>query len=101
MGWGGKRKRAGAPKGNLNAYKHGRTSKQHQRLVEIIAADPEATRLTIHLSRRKNRRHNRDNERAKQLLDHLKRLAEAAALKRAKINSGDDAPSDTRVDETK
>jgi hypothetical protein len=39
---GGPRPGAGAPAGNLNAYKHGKTSRQHARLAEIIASDPEA-----------------------------------------------------------
>ncbi len=39
---GGPRPGSGPPKGNLNAYKHGRTSRQHRRLLQLIAEDPEA-----------------------------------------------------------
>jgi hypothetical protein len=33
---------AGAPKGNMNAFKHGRSSKQFERLIQLVAADPNA-----------------------------------------------------------
>jgi succinylglutamate desuccinylase len=42
---GGKRPGAGAPKGNLNAFRTGKTSRQYKQLLEIISADPEAMRL--------------------------------------------------------
>lgn len=37
-GWGGKRPNSGAPKGNINAVKHGRYSKQ---LLELLEQVPE------------------------------------------------------------
>jgi hypothetical protein len=40
-GWGGKRKDAGAPRGNLNRLIHGRQSKILRQAVEKMAADPE------------------------------------------------------------
>ena len=42
---GGRRPGAGAPRGNLNALKHGNTSAQYQRLLEIVSDNPEALRL--------------------------------------------------------
>jgi hypothetical protein len=44
---GGKRPGAGAPKGNLNALKHGERSKQFARLGEIIAKSPMARALLL------------------------------------------------------
>jgi hypothetical protein len=41
-GWGGRRPGAGAPKGNLNAMKHGRTSRRQAQLVEALMQVPEA-----------------------------------------------------------
>jgi hypothetical protein len=40
-GWGGKRKHAGAPPGNLNRLLHGRQSKLLRQAIEKMAADPE------------------------------------------------------------
>ncbi len=37
------RSRGGPPPGNLNAYKHGRTSRQHKRLLQLIARDRRPT----------------------------------------------------------
>lgn len=42
---GGRRPGAGAPKGNINAFKTGKTSAQYQRLLEIVSQDPEMVRL--------------------------------------------------------
>ena len=42
---GGKRPGAGAPKGNLNALKHGERSKQFARLGKIVAASPQARKI--------------------------------------------------------
>ena len=39
---GGKRPGAGAPKGNMNAFKHGQYSARHRRLVQIFASIPES-----------------------------------------------------------
>jgi hypothetical protein len=48
---GGKRPGAGAPKGNLNAFKHGRRSPRARRIIETILADPAARRALIELQR--------------------------------------------------
>lgn len=42
---GGRRPGAGAPKGNVNAFKTGKTSRQYQRMLEIVQQDPEMVRL--------------------------------------------------------
>ena len=39
-GWGGRRPGAGAPKGNLNGFKHGGRSRQLAQAVMIMAANP-------------------------------------------------------------
>jgi hypothetical protein len=59
VGRGGKRAGAGAPKGNLNGFKHGRYSRQYQALLRIIATTPEAIdalrEISEHNTRRKNK----------------------------------------------
>jgi hypothetical protein len=49
---GGKRPGAGAPKGNLNALKHGERSKQLAGLGLIIARSPKARTLLLRYARR-------------------------------------------------
>jgi hypothetical protein len=49
---GGKRPGAGAPKGNLNALKHGERSKQFAGLGAIIASSPKARTLLLRYARR-------------------------------------------------
>ena len=44
--WGGRRPGAGAPKGNLNGFKHGRRSRQLAEVVMFVAANP-TTRATL------------------------------------------------------
>ncbi len=68
---GGKRPGAGAPKGNLNAFKHGYTSKQYKRLIEIVAADPEARKLLIVLAKKRRQTQRRDKDDATRLLDYI------------------------------
>jgi len=53
---GGPRPNSGPPLGNLNAYKHGRTSRQHQRLLHLVAQDPEARHLLVRIARVQRRR---------------------------------------------
>jgi len=45
--WGGARPGAGAPKGNLNALKHGRTSRRQRDLLEALLELPEARQAFI------------------------------------------------------
>jgi hypothetical protein len=44
--WGGRRPGAGAPRGNLNGFKHGRRSRQLADAVAVLAANPK-TRDTL------------------------------------------------------
>ncbi len=82
---GGRRPGAGAPRGNLNAYKHGRNSAQHNRLAQIIAADPEALALLKEFAERDRRAKARAQTKAIRLLDNLFRAAQEAAAERALI----------------
>ena len=47
---GGKRPGAGAPKGNLNALKHGCRSQQFARVGALLAANPEVRELVFRLA---------------------------------------------------
>lgn len=49
--WGGKRKGAGAPRGNLNRLKHGRQSKLIKKAVEKLAADEELRAFLLFIAR--------------------------------------------------
>ena len=53
--WGGRRPGAGAPKGNLNALKHGRTSRRQTELIEALMQVPEARDTMIALAKRNRR----------------------------------------------
>ena len=68
---GGPRPGSGPPSGNLNAYKHGRTSRQHKRLLQLIAEDPEAQRLLLDIARRNRRRRQQARREAVRLLDEI------------------------------
>ncbi len=80
---GGPRPGSGPPPGNLNAYKHGRTSRQHKRLLQLIAENPEAQRLLLDIARR-NRRHQEQARReAVRLLDQIAARARDRAFDEA------------------
>ena len=53
--WGGRRAGAGAPKGNLNGFKHGKYSARHRRLAEIFATIPEVRDDLIAIGERRKR----------------------------------------------
>jgi hypothetical protein len=74
---GGKRPGAGAPRGNLNGFKHGRNSQQHRQLVRLIARDPEALGLLREMAEHHNRRTKRLRKQAEQLLAILLDQAQA------------------------
>jgi hypothetical protein len=58
MSRGGKRKGAGAPKGNLNALKHGRYSRQFAEIGALLALDPGVRdRLAAAATRAEERQH--------------------------------------------
>ena len=50
---GGRRPGAGAPRGNLNALKHGRRSRQFAEIGAILAADPRTVAVLLEHSRLK------------------------------------------------
>ena len=51
-GWGGRRPGAGAPKGNLNALKHGRYSRYQRAVIEALLQVPEIREIMIAISKR-------------------------------------------------
>jgi hypothetical protein len=50
--WGGRRPGAGAPRGNLNGFKHGRRSRQLADAVMIFAANPKLRDTLVALANR-------------------------------------------------
>lgn len=56
-GRGGTRAGAGAPRGNLNALKHGQRSKQLDQAIERLASDPELKPLLAFFVRFSARQH--------------------------------------------
>lgn len=76
---GGPRPNSGPPKGNLNAFKHGRTSRHYQRLLQLIAADPQARDMLMAVARRNRSLQQKAQREANLLLDTLtRRLHERA-----------------------
>ena len=83
-GWGGRRPGAGAPKGNLNALKHGRNSRRQAQLVEALMQVPQSRDTLIALGKR-NRRLRREAEEGAGVL--MTRLLENVA--KIALNQGD------------
>jgi len=75
---GGPRPGSGAPKGNLNALKHGRTSKRQAQLLEALLEIPEAQQALIDLGKRNRRRRKQAEEGAGVLMTAL--LEKVAAI---------------------
>ena len=50
--WGGRRRGAGAPKGNLNGFKHGRRSRQLAEAVAALANNPKIRESLLEIGRR-------------------------------------------------
>src|SRR6266545_3352207 len=50
--WGGRRPGAGAPKGNMNALKHGRRSRQMADLVSFVVSNPKTHAALISIAGR-------------------------------------------------
>jgi hypothetical protein len=69
--WGGKRAGAGAPKGNLNAFKHGRTSRRQAHLLEAALDIPQVRQSLIDLANRERRRRKQAEEGYGVLMTHL------------------------------
>jgi len=69
--WGGRRPGAGAPKGNMNALKHGRYSRRQVRLIEALMEVPEARDTMIALAKRNRRARKQAEEGAGVLMTRL------------------------------
>jgi len=68
---GGPRPGSGPPKGNLNALKHGRTSRRQVELLEAIMEIPEAREALIELAARNRRIRKQAEEGAGVLMTRL------------------------------
>ncbi len=68
---GGRRPGAGAPRGNLNALKHGRRSRQFAAIGAILSADPTVRDSLLALARRHDDKNARAQEVAGDLLARL------------------------------
>ena len=77
---GGRRPGAGAPKGNLNAFRTGAHSKQYQRLLEILSREPEAVRLLEEIALGDEKRIKRRRRYAMQVLGRVLQRFELDAL---------------------
>ncbi|HUF54241.1 MAG TPA: hypothetical protein VMR52_10770 [Dehalococcoidia bacterium] len=75
--WGGRRKGAGAPKGNLNAFRHGRYSTQQKALARMLTQIPEARTALLRLADARRRHDTAAAEGASLILaEVLRRLGE-------------------------
>jgi hypothetical protein len=54
--WGGRRAGAGAPRGNLNAFKHGKTSRRQQQIIDALVDIPEVRDALVAIANRQRRR---------------------------------------------
>jgi hypothetical protein len=71
LGRGGRRPGSGAPKGNLNALKHGERSKQFARLGKIVADSPQARRVLLRYARRADAEQRRADELAGNVIEQV------------------------------
>ena len=78
--WGGRRPGAGAPKGNLNGFRHGRNSRRHKQMAEILAQIPEFQASLIAIARRRRQRERAAQAGAGALLAELLRRVGEAVL---------------------
>jgi hypothetical protein len=75
--WGGRRKGAGAPKGNVNALKHGRYSSYYEGVARVMADLPELQPVLVSIAKQKARRRKQAEEGALDLLgDIFRRVGE-------------------------
>ena len=88
---GGRRPGAGAPKGNLNALKHGENSLQLQQLALALSLVPDARKALARLARRHRRREARARTVAVTLLVRLLR-ASLLTLEPSSASGGDNQP---------
>ncbi len=71
--WGGPRPGAGAPRGNLNALRHGRNSRYHQQLLQLLAQIPQVRDTLIEIAKRRRRQQKQVESGAAALLAELLR----------------------------
>ena len=88
---GGRRPGAGAPKGNLNALKHGENSRQLQQLALALSLVPDARKALNRLAKRQRRRETRARTVAVTLLANLLR-ASLLTLEGPSASGGDNQP---------
>ncbi len=88
---GGRRPGAGAPKGNLNALRHGANSRQIQQLALALSLVPEARKALARLARRQRRQQARARTVAVTLLSNLLR-ASLQSLEASSASGGDNQP---------
>jgi hypothetical protein len=79
-GWGGRRPGAGAPKGNLNALKHGRYSRYQRELIEAMLQVPEVREIMIKISGRQRAQTRRAEQGAAALMSELVRRVGRLAI---------------------
>ncbi len=68
---GGRRPGAGAPRGNLNALKHGNTSAYNKKVLATLAAVPEVAEALVRLAERRRKQQRKTESAAAQLLAEL------------------------------
>lgn len=69
--WGGRRPGSGAPRGNLNALKHGMRSRQYAQIGALLAQSPKVREALLLLAARHNMRQRDADEVAADLLARL------------------------------
>ena len=86
---GGRRPGAGAPKGNMNAFKHGQYSARHRRLVQIFASIPEVRDALIDIGIRRRRQQRLAEAGASEILAGLLQRAGEIVLNPGDNHAGD------------
>jgi hypothetical protein len=75
--WGGRRPGAGAPKGNLNGWRHGKNSRYHKQLAHFVSLIPEAEEAMIRIAQRRRKKDRQVQAGAAELLaEACRRLGE-------------------------
>jgi hypothetical protein len=79
-GWGGRRPGAGAPKGNLNALKHGRFSRYQKALIGALLQVPETREVMTALAKRQQAQRRLAEQGGAALMSELLRRTGQVAL---------------------
>jgi hypothetical protein len=69
--WGGRRPGAGAPKGNMNALKHGRRSRRINALGRMVASDPKWRADLLAIADKWDRKHMKAREVANEIFTQV------------------------------